>query len=71
MRFANWKLKQKIAMSGLRSYEVERIAKLPPTKLSRISNGSTVPSWDEKERIAKALATEVEEIFQIRDYLNA
>lgn len=64
MRYANWPLKKAIANSGLRSYEVELIADLPPTKLSRVANGSTVPSWDEKERIAKALRTQVEEIFQ-------
>jgi hypothetical protein len=64
MRFANWPLKKAIANSGLRSYEVELIADLPPTKLSRVANGSTVPSCDEKERIAEALRTQVEEIFQ-------
>ena len=64
MRFANWPLKKAIANSGLRSYEVELIADIPPTKLSRVANGSTVPSWDEKKRIAEALRTQVEEIFQ-------
>jgi hypothetical protein len=63
MRFANWDLKKAIANSGLRSYEVERLAKLPPTKLSRIVNGSTEAGCSEKENIAEALEAQVEEIF--------
>jgi hypothetical protein len=63
MRFAIWKLKKKIANSGLRTYEIERKAKIPNTKLSRIANGHTKPTQEEKESIADALKTTVEEIF--------
>lgn len=44
--------------------DVERLAGLPHTKLSRIINGTVTPSWWEKEGIARVLGRPVEELFE-------
>ena len=44
-------------------YEVEREAKLPQSKLSKIIHQVVEPTEDEKERLAKLLRKPVSELF--------
>lgn len=59
----NRNLKMMVAGSGMRSYEIEREADLPFTKLSRIIYEIAQPTKEEMERIAQTLGTTVPEIF--------
>jgi hypothetical protein len=59
----NTPLKIAIIQSGLKSYEVERVLKFWPGKLSKIITGIIAPTKDEETTLAGVLDKKVCEIF--------
>lgn len=57
-------LKQMIWLSGMRQYEVASRARIDPTRFSKIVNGLSPPTEEEKDRIACLFKTKPGEIFK-------
>ena len=59
----NYSMKMKILKSGNTQIQIARETKIQESKLSKIVNGHIEPTGDEKKRIAKALNTTIQELF--------
>ena len=67
----NRELKLAVVGSGFKTYEIERRAKIPHTKLSRIIHQGALPTDDEMERIAEVLNEPVDQLFHTRGHVIA
>ena len=59
----NIELKKALIDRGVPDYRSAIDANLNPTKLSKIISGYTIPTQDEKERLAEVLKRPADELF--------